>query len=62
MIKNPACKAGEHGFDACRGTKIPHAVRQLNPCTSTRKSTCHKLQSPCTLEPMAATTEPVYHN
>ena len=31
MVKNLLCNAGDTGLIPGRGTKIPHAVRQLSP-------------------------------
>ena len=39
MVKNPPSSAGDAGSNTSRGTKIPHAVGQILPCATTRKST-----------------------
>ena len=36
MVKNLPCNAGDAGFIPGRGTEIPHAVRQLSPCSTTK--------------------------
>ena len=35
-----ACQCREHGFEPWSG-KIPHAVEQLSPCTTSTESACH---------------------
>ena len=35
MVKNPHSNAGDMGSIPGWGTKIPHAVGQLSPCTTT---------------------------
>ena len=37
VVKNPPSNAGDVGSIPGRGPKIPHAVGQLNPCTTTRE-------------------------
>ena len=39
VVKNPPSNAGDVGSIPGRGTKIPHAVGQLNPCAL--EPTCH---------------------
>ena len=34
VVKNPPANAGGHGFEPW-SWKIPHAAKQLNPCTTT---------------------------
>ena len=65
VVKNPPCNAGDPGLIPGQGTKIPHAVGQLSPRTTTTELThhnywartpqlepaCCKLQSPRALEP-----------
>ena len=34
MVKNPSCSAVDMSLIPGQGTKIPHAVKQLSPCTS----------------------------
>ena len=48
MVKNPPSNAGDLGSTPGRETKIPHAVRQLNPCATAtelapqvEKPACH---------------------
>ena len=36
MVKSLPCKAGDEGCTPHWGTKISHAMGQLNPCTATR--------------------------
>ena len=40
VVKNLPCNTGDAGSIPSRGTKIPHAMGQLNPCTTTRDPTC----------------------
>ena len=35
VVKNPPSSAGDAGSIRGQGTKIPHAVGQLGPCTTT---------------------------
>ena len=35
VVKNLPCNAGDAGSTSSRGTKIPHAMRQLSLCTPT---------------------------
>ena len=35
MVKNPPSSAGDAGSIPGQGTKIPHAVGPLSPCTTT---------------------------
>ena len=58
VVKNPPYNVGYSGLIPGQGTKIPHAVGQLSPCTtttelctSTREPECHKLQRTHALEP-----------
>ena len=52
MVKNLPSSAEDAGPIPGRGTTIPHAAGQLlSPCASTGEPACHKLQSPCALEP-----------
>ena len=37
VVENPPANAGDMGSIPGRGTKIPHAVGQLSPCTTTRE-------------------------
>ena len=39
VVKNPPSNAGEAGSIPGRGTKIPHTVGQLSPCTTTTELT-----------------------
>ena len=36
VVNNPPCSAGDPGLIPDRGAKIPHAIRQLSPCTATK--------------------------
>ena len=36
VVKNTPCNAGHSGLIPGRGTKIPYALEQLSPCTTTR--------------------------
>ena len=38
MVKSLPCKAGDEGCTPHWGTKISHAMGQLNPCTATRET------------------------
>ena len=38
VVKNLPCKAGDEGCIPHWGTKISHAMGQLNPCTATRET------------------------
>ena len=35
LVETPPCNAGEEGLIPSQGTKIPHALGQLSPCTPT---------------------------
>ena len=39
VVKNPPSNAGDAGSIPGRGTKIPHATRQLSPCVTTTELT-----------------------
>ena len=39
VVKNPPSNAGDTGSTPVRGTKIPHAVGQLSPRTTTTEPT-----------------------
>ena len=43
MVKNPPSKAGNMGLISGQGTKIPHALGQLSPCTATKYWTQPKI-------------------
>jgi len=38
LVKNPPCNARDTGSIPSWGTKIPHVVEKLSPCTATRES------------------------
>ena len=38
VVKNPPSNAGDAGSISSRGTKIPHATRQLSPCAITEET------------------------
>ena len=40
VVKNLPCNAGNTGLIPGWGTKIPHAMEQLNPRATTRASVC----------------------
>ena len=40
MVRNLPCSAGDIGSIPGPGTKIPHAVEQLSPCTTTGEFMC----------------------
>ena len=40
VVKNPPYNAGDAGLIPGRGTKIPHAMGQLSPRTTTTDFTC----------------------
>ena len=42
MVKNPPCNVGEVGSIPGWGTKIPQAVGQLSPDTTSKDPTGHK--------------------
>ena len=55
VVKNPPFNAGDTGSIPGRGTKTPHTVGRLNPCTTTREaSTARPLRS--------SAVEPTLHN
>ena len=35
VVKNPPCSARDAGSFSAWGSKIPHALQQLSPCTAT---------------------------
>ena len=41
VIKNLSCSAGDTGSISGRETKIPHAMEQLSPSTTTTEPVCH---------------------
>ena len=41
MVKSPPCSAGNVGLVPGCGTKILHAVEQLNLCAATGEAVCH---------------------
>ena len=53
VVKNLPYNAGESGLIPGQGTKIPHAVGQLNPGTTTTEFTCvnERTRVPQTTEP-----------
>ena len=55
MGKNPPSNAG---LIPGRGTKIPHAMGQLSPCTATTEPVPYTARVPQLESPHAATTEP----
>ena len=46
VVKNPPCSAGDTGLIPGQGTKIPHAMEQLSPCTAARESMHHSEKIP----------------
>ena len=46
VVKNPPSNAGDVGSIPGGGTKIPHAVEQLNPCATTTEPTCSGALTP----------------
>ena len=46
MVKNPPSNAGDVGLIPGQGTKIPHAVGQLDPGTATRETHGHCNEDP----------------
>ena len=46
MVKNPPSNAGDVGLISGQGTKIPHAVGQLDPSTATRETHGHCNEDP----------------
>ena len=41
MVKNLPCNAGDVCLIPGQGTKIPHAMKQLNPFITTKEPVCH---------------------
>ena len=50
--EDSTCLCGGHGFDPCFG-KTPHALRQLNPCTTTTEARRPQSPRPTTTEATA---------
>ena len=48
VIKNLPSNAGDVGLIPGFGTKIPHAAKQLSPCTANTEPKHHDERSPCT--------------
>ena len=46
VVKNPPSNAGDMGLIPGQGTKIPHALGQLSPCTATREASSPQVLSP----------------
>ena len=46
VVKSPPSNSGDAGSIPGQGTKIPHALGQLSPCTSTREPAFHKTTEP----------------
>ena len=42
VVKNPSSNVGNWGSILGQGTKIPHAVGQLTPCTTTGENLAHQ--------------------
>ena len=40
VVKNPPSNAGDMGSTPGWGTRIPHAMEQLSPCTTTTELAC----------------------
>ena len=40
LVKNLPCNTGDMGSIPGQGTRVPHAVEQLSPSTTTRESKC----------------------
>ena len=40
VVKDPPSSAGDVGSIPGQGTKIPHALGQLSPCTTTTELVC----------------------
>ena len=49
MVKNPPSNTGDLGLIPGRGTKIPHAMRQLSQGATAREPACHSKRS-CMLQ------------
>ena len=49
MVKNPPSIAGDKGSIPGWGTKIPHGVEQLDPCTATGEP-CDARKKACALQ------------
>ena len=52
VVKNPPSNAGDMGLIPGQGTKIPHAMWQLNPYTTTRENPTHCNVWDCSEGPM----------
>ena len=46
VVKNPPCSAGDMGLIPGQGTKIPHAMERLSPCTAAGESMHHNEKIP----------------
>ena len=57
VVKNLPYNAGDTGSIPGQGTKIPHAVGQLNPCATTTKPKC-----PEACMPQLEKRKPAFHN
>ena len=60
VVKNLPSNAGDVGLIPGRGTKIPHAMGQLNPHATTTEPACSRARAPQLESPGAL--EPVHHN
>ena len=54
VVKNPPCSAGDASLIPGWGTKIPHALGQLNPSATTRESVCSDERFSASVRPDAA--------
>ena len=64
VVKNLPSNEGDVGLISSQGSKIPHAVEQLNPCTTTiepvlysPRSCNHRTLTPQLLSPHALTKD-----
>ena len=48
VVKNLPSNTGDISLIPGFGTKIPHAAKQLSPCTTTTEPKHHNERSPCT--------------
>ena len=63
MVKNPLSNAGDTGVISGQGTKIPHAVGQLNQyARPTEPTHSGALETQLERRPRTTVKEPICHN
>ena len=62
VVKNPPASTGDVGWIPGRGTKIPHALGQLRPRTTTTEPTCPGARMPQLERSPQATAKSPCHN